>query len=269
MSFTVNKLDLKDFEMQYVRFGRGEKTLVILPGLSIQSVVFAAALIEKQYEIFSREFTVYLFDRRDNLPESYCVYDMAEDTAKAMKELGLDKTCLFGTSQGAMMALVIAANHSELVSRLVIGSAICKADDSIDIIEEWIEFAQKGKTEELCLSFGENVYPKDFFSQNRQAFISMAKTVTQDNLKRFLILAKGTRHFDASECLNKIQCPVLFISDTDDKVFGNNAGSDIFKKLKNNESAQLYMYSGYGHAVYDMAPDYTYRLYDFFTENIN
>ncbi|HAQ62906.1 MAG TPA: alpha/beta hydrolase, partial [Ruminococcaceae bacterium] len=83
MSCETGRASNEKFEMQYIKFGQGKKTLVILPGLSVQSVIPAAAAIEKQYEIFKNDFTVYLFDRRQNLPEVYSVYDMADDTAEA------------------------------------------------------------------------------------------------------------------------------------------------------------------------------------------
>ncbi len=54
----------ENFSMDYIRFGSGRKTLVILPGLSVQSVIPAAADIEKQYDLFKKDYTVYLFDRR-------------------------------------------------------------------------------------------------------------------------------------------------------------------------------------------------------------
>ena len=91
-----------NFEMDYFRFGGGEKTMVILPGLSVQSVMGAARAVAEEYAVMRDDFTVYLFDRRKNLPARYSVYDMAKDTAEAMQSLGLRELCLFGASQGGM-----------------------------------------------------------------------------------------------------------------------------------------------------------------------
>lgn len=265
MSLTVETLIANDFKMQYIKFGSGDKTLVIIPGLSIKSVILAAPAIEKQYEIFSRDFTVYLFEPRENLPKEYSVNDMAEDNAMAIKKLGLTNICLFGVSYGAMVAMIIAASHSELVSKLVIGSTAYKIDEkSKNVLSEWVSLAKQGKTEELCLSFAEKIYPKDFFEQNRDVFIAMAKTVAQSDLNRFSVLAQGTTGFDALPKLKIIKCSTLAIGDTDDSVFGAKAMYDIEEQMKNNPDFKLHMYSGFGHAVYDTAPDYTQRLFDFF-----
>ena len=69
------------FTMRYFSFGRGERPLVILPGLSVQSVMGSAQAVAKEYSVMQEEFTVYLFDRREDLPSKYSVYDMAQDTA--------------------------------------------------------------------------------------------------------------------------------------------------------------------------------------------
>ena len=267
MSNYLDSISVDGAEIKYIRFGKGSKTFVILPGLSLQSVLPLAASVEKQYEIFCNDYTVYLFDRRENLPERYSVYDMAEDTAKAMKALGMSKVCLFGASQGGMMAMIIASRYPGLVSKLALGSTACKADEkSAPVIEEWVSLAKQGDAEGLCLSFGEKVYPKDFFEKYKKAFKVLARTVSSEDLKRFIILASGCDSFDASEEIKSIECPVLVTGDTDDAIFGEKALYDIENQMKNNPDFEKYLYSGFGHAVYDMAPDFTQRLYSFFSK---
>ena len=261
------KISAMDFEMQYIKFGTGKKTLVILPGLSITSVLNSAHLIEKQYQIFCNDYTVYLFDRRENLPESYTVSDMANDTASAIKKLGLSEICLFGVSQGGMIAMLIAARHPELVSKLVLGSTACCADlvDS-GAIEEWVALAKAGEIKKLCLSFGERVYSKEFFEQNKKAFAALSKFVDEEDLQRFIILASGTLGFDARSEMNNILCPVLAIGDDTDRVVGADSTQKIAEQFSGKSNFETYMYSGYGHAVYDTAGDYTQRLFAFFNK---
>lgn len=265
MSFKTGKVSVNDFEMQYLRFGEGEKTLVILPGLSVQSVITSAALIEKQYEVFKEEFTVYLFDRRENLPESYSINAMASDTAEAMTALGIENACVFGTSQGGMIAMLIAAEYPKLVSALALGSTACKMEKSrFAAVEKWIAFAKEGKREELYLSFGELLYSEELFNKYEGALRQISKTVTESDLKRFVILASALKDFDISEKVKSIKCPVLAIGDRSDALLGDRAADDIAAAMKNNQLFELYNYDGFGHAVYDVAPDYQKRLYDYF-----
>ena len=126
MSIPIETVHTDTFSMNFFRFGRGEETLVILPGLSVQSVMGVADAVAAAYQPLADVFTVYVFDRRTELPASYSVREMARDTATAFQMLGLKKVCLFGASQGGMIALVIAVEHPEQL----LGGAAAPAGDS-------------------------------------------------------------------------------------------------------------------------------------------
>ena len=89
--------------------------MVILPGLSVRSVMHAAEAIRNEYEVMEKDFTVYVFDRREDLPSCYPISEMARDTAEAIQNLGLQEICLFGASQGGMIAQEIAIGYPEMV----------------------------------------------------------------------------------------------------------------------------------------------------------
>ena len=251
--------------MNFFRFGTGEKTLVILPGLSVQSVMGAAEAIAAAYQSLAERYTIYVFDRRSDLPEAYSVHDMARDTAEAFESLGLRKVCLFGASQGGMIALVLAIEHPELVGRMVLGS--CSAhvqEEQFRAIEEWIRLAKEKDSTGLYLSFGREIYPPAVFEQYRDTLIAAAGTVTDADLERFIILAEGTKGFNVVPELDRIQCPVLAIGVFEDSVLDSDATMEIAEKLDEHPDFRLFLYTGYGHAAFDTAPDYRQRILDFF-----
>ena len=49
----------------------------------------------------------------------------------------------------------------------------------------------------------------------------------------------------------------------DDRVLGAEASRRIAEKLEGHPGFIFHMYDGYGHAAYDMAPDYKQRILDF------
>ena len=67
MSICIEKAEVNGFSMNYFRFGNGKRIMVILPGLSIGSVMHSAQLIADAYRIFAEEYTVYVFDRRNEV----------------------------------------------------------------------------------------------------------------------------------------------------------------------------------------------------------
>ena len=264
-----NTVHTHDFRMDYFRFGTGEKTMVILPGLSVQSVMNSAEAVAEEYKIFAEDYTVYVFDRRGDLPETYAVREMAEDTAEAFRILGLRSVDLFGASQGGMIALVMAQDHPDLAGNLVLGSSACRVTDrQFGTIAEWIAFAERGDARGLYLSFGEKLYPKAVFEQYREILAGLVGTVTENELRNFVILARGMEDFDVSDQMDRIQCPVLALEADDDRVLGAEAGALINKRMKERPDFSYHVYSGFGHAAFDTAaPEYQERIFRFFAQH--
>ena len=261
----IKTLQTAHFCMDYFCFGQGEKVMVILPGLSVQSVCATAAAVANAYRLFCKEFTVYVFDRRSDLPPHYTVADMAEDTAAAFSALGLRDIYLFGASQGGMMALTIACRYPKLIKKLAVGSTCIATGDTGDTaIERWAQLARQGDVEALYLDFGKCVYPPETFEKLR-SFLSVAcKEVSTEELARFVTLAEGTRAYSVIPILPRLSCPVLALTAADDAVLGAAAGEQLIRALQDKPDFECHTYTGFGHAAYDTAPDYKQRLFDFF-----
>ena len=249
--------------MNYLKFGTGDKTLVMLPGLSVKSVLLMGDAVKNAFRAYDKDFTIYLIDRREDVPPVYTVADMARDTAEKMKELGLKDVCLFGASQGGMMAMLITAWYPELVHKLVLGSTAAKISDlGNSVIGGWVSLAEKRDGEALYLDFLKKVYPAYLFDQFKDIFIATGKSVTEEEFSRFIIIAKGAVDFDAKSELDKIKCPVLVVGSEDDAVLGSAASYDIARRL----GCRIHMYKDYGHDCYDTAPDFRDRMFKFFDE---
>ncbi len=265
MGIPVETVHTDTFAMDFFRFGHGDRPLVILPGLSVQSVMGAADAIAEAYRSLEDSFTIYVFDRRRELPPSYPVRDMARDTAAAFRTLGLKDVCVFGASQGGMIALVIAVEHPELIRKMALGSASAHVrEPQYRVLERWAALARQKDPVGLYLAFGREIYPPEVFAQYRETLISAAQTVTDSDLERFVILAEGTKGFNVVDELDRIRCPVLAVGVYEDGVLDSDATMEIAEKLDHRADFRLYMYVGFGHAAFDTAPDYRERLRKFF-----
>ena len=269
MENRIEKITTDGFCMKYFKFGGGPRTLVILPGLSVQSVLLSAAAVEAEYAIFKDDFTVCLFDRREDIPKNYSVYDMAIDTARAVKAAGLHDIYLSGASQGGMMAMYIAICFPDLVKKLAVCStALSVTGERGKAISEWIDFAKRGDAGGLYTDFAKKVYPRSVFEKYGKALKIAAGAVTPQELDRFVILAEGTKNFDITDRTGEIRCPVLAAGSEDDEVLGAGAIREIIEKLSDKAGSESIVYNGYGHAAYDTAPDFRERLYSFFIEDL-
>ena len=238
MGVQIKKVITEDFSMKYCTFGNGPKPLIMVPGLSLISTMIFADATEAAYKELLDEFTIYLMDRREDMPEVYTIYDMARDTVAAVKELGIENAYFFGTSQGGMIIQVIAIEHPELVKKMVIGSSVPSVKD---------------------LS-AEEVYSEETFRRFKKAISAMDKMVTQEDLRRFIVLSKGIKGFDVTSQLEKITCPVLMIGSKKDRVFDWNS----MQQTAGLQGWESYFYEEYSHCVYDEAPDFKARLKEFF-----
>ena len=74
-------------EMYYAAFGSGSRTMAVLPGLSDgrATVNGKAWILSLPYRKYLRDYTVYLFSRKNVMPEGYTIRDMANDQVLAMK----------------------------------------------------------------------------------------------------------------------------------------------------------------------------------------
>ena len=258
----IKTVKTKKSEIEYFTFGKGSRIMVILPGVSVQSIMQSASFVASAYSCFSKSHTVYLFDRAKNLEKDCTVGDMAEDTVEAMKELGICDADLFGTSQGGMMAMYIAANYPELVHKLALGSTAARLNSECrKILRNWVKLAEAGNIVMLNRDITEKVFSPSFVEEYRDFFKFKEGIGTADEMKRFSCMVSGTENFDIYDRLDDIKCPVFVIGADEDRVVSGEASKEIAEKL----GCELYIYKGYGHAVYDEANDYKNRLMNFFS----
>ena len=254
------KLHIGKVSFDYIQFGSGKKTLLMIQGLNTNRIKGAALSLAYMYRIFAKEYTVYLFDRRDEVYEGITVKDMAMDIAAAMDELGLKNADVFGVSQGGMIAQYLAMERPDLVHKLVLAVTASRNNDTMEnVVQNWIDLTEQGDFKTLVRDMAEKMYSEEYV--RRYQFFMPLLTVVQKpkDVDRFLILAKSCLTCDMYNELEKIQCPVFVIGGKQDKVVIGEASEEIAKKL----GCEIYMYEKLGHAAYEEACDFNQRVFDF------
>ena len=245
----VQVIQHQEMTMRYICFGDpAGQPFVIIPGVAVRSVMESAGMIEKQYRRFAERFHVYVFDRREDLPEPYGISRMAEDTARAMEALSIRDAALYGVSQGGMIAQLIAARYPALVRRLALCStAPVITEKAAAVLAEWRRLAAEKKTPELMLSFAENVYSPTYAERYRAAFLTFAELVTDEDLQRFLRMVNGMEQLDLREEIAGIGCPVLVIGAGKDRIFDVASAEEIARIT----GGEVCIYPDAAHGVYD------------------
>lgn len=262
MFYNAKELSLKigDTKMDYARFGKGEKALLMIPGLNLRGVKGAAASLAIMYRMFAKEYTVYIFDRKADIPEGYTVEDIAEDTAFAMKELGITSADVFGVSQGGMIAQYLAVNHPELVNKLVLGVTLSRQNETVkSVIDGWVKLSENGEYKTLVEDMLKRMYSKEYLRKYSWLLPIMSKLSKPKDFGRFIILAKACLTCDIYDRLENIKCPVLVLGAMEDEIVTAKASEEIAEKL----NCELYMYPDLGHSAYEEAKDFNSRIYTF------
>lgn len=249
--------------MYYVSFGSGPKTLVVLPGLSdgLSTVRGKALLLSPPYKKFLGNYTVYMFSRKNRMPEGYTIRGMAEDQTLAMKTLGISRACVMGVSQGGMIAQYLAVIHPEAVEKLVLVVTAPYANDTVkDAVSTWIRMAEAGDHVSLMADTAERMYSAAYLDKHRKLFPLLARFTKPESYERFLKNANAILSFDVREELSGITAPTLIIAGDDDHTVGNDAPSELKQLIGNSE---LCVYKGLGHGLFEEARDFYGKVYDF------
>ena len=257
----IKSVQIPGGEMRYLEFGRGERRLVILPGLSLRSVLLSAPAIASGYALFREDYTVTLFDRRTVVEDGYRIDDMVGDTAEAMCALGIGAADMIGVSQGGMIAMLLAARKPELVHKLVLCSTAADVNPCLrERLDQWRDLADAGDVRALNRALYQAIFSPAYYEKYRDAFRLLEGEGSAEEMAQFRILVRSFEGFDAKPELGMIRCPVYVIGAADDGVLTADASREIADRCSN---AELYIYEGYGHAVYDEAPDYRTRMLEF------
>ena len=249
--------------MRYVAFGRGSRRLVILPGLSdgLATVRGKALLLAPPYQRFLDRFTVYVFSRRDRLPQGHGIRQMAADQAAALDALGIRRMSVMGVSQGGIIAQYLAIDRPDLVERLVLAVTAPRANElASDCVRRWMDMARAGDHKALMVDTAERSYSPTYLRKYRAAYPVLGLVGRPRSYDRFLANAEAILGFDATRELGGIACPTLVIAGEDDKIVGVEASQQLHELIARSE---LHVYEGLGHAAYEEAPDFNDRVFRF------
>lgn len=260
---TNGTVSIGNTEMNYVSFGSGSKKLILLPGLSdgLTTVKGKALLLATPYRLFFKEYTVFMFSRRNELPDNYSIKDMADDQAEAMQKLGIEKASVVGVSEGGMIAQYLAIDHANLVDKLVLVVSAPSTNAIVHaVVSSWIESAEQKNHKKLMIDTAEKSYSEAYLKKYRRIYPIIGWIGKPKDYHRFLVNAKAILTFDCFEELSEIHCPTLIIGGGKDQIVGVGASYQMHEKVSGSE---IYIYEELGHAAYEEAHDFNKRVFDF------
>jgi Predicted hydrolases or acyltransferases (alpha/beta hydrolase superfamily) len=261
MRIIESSIKIENTEIDYISFGKGENTLLLIPGLGLKDVKGSGFAIAYMYRDFAKAYKVYCIDRKRVIPDNYSVEAIAQDIAFAMRSLHIEGACVLGISQGGMIGQYLAINYPTLVKKLVIAVSLSRNNEIvINCVNNWIQMAENNNFKELSIDILTKMYSDSYILKYKWLFPILSRVSKPKDSGRFISLAKAALSCDTYDRLNEIECPVFVIGGAKDKVVTGNASLEIANRL----GCEIYMYENLGHSAYDEAKDFNARVLNFF-----
>ena len=255
-----DKVNIGEMSLDYISFGKGNKNLIIIQGLSVRDVKGTGVSIALMYKMFAKDYRVYMFDRRPVINSPITVWNIAEDIYKAMNELKIERADLFGVSQGGMISMAMALSYPQSINKMVLGVTASRPNETIrKVVGSWVKCAENKDYVTINRETFTLMYTDKYLKKYKILMPIIVKLIKPKDFKRFEMLASSILNFDCYDRLTEIKCPVLVLGGALDKITTGKASIEIAEKM----GCELFIYDEYGHAAYEEAKDYTNRVYDF------
>jgi pimeloyl-ACP methyl ester carboxylesterase len=145
--------------LPYNRFGNGPRPLVIFQGL-VSAHKPQSRLASWTYNGLGKDYTVYNVVRKPGLPKGSTLRDMADDYAEMIGHEFGEPVDVIGVSTGGSVAQHFAADHPELLRRLVIHSSahtICERGREVQMVAA--RLAEEGKWRQAWSEIARFMFP--------------------------------------------------------------------------------------------------------------
>ena len=256
------RLKLDGVKTDYICFGSGEENLILLPGVgdAFKTAEGTALPMSVLYRKF-KDYRVYLFSRRNDLPMGFTTEDMAADLAKAMDALEIEKAHVVGVSQGGMITQCLALDHPEKVDRLVLAVTCARPHKILeDIIGQWLTMAEAGDYENIMLDTAYRSYTGDYLEKNLRIYRMIAKVTKPKDFTRFRILCEACLTHDVYDRLREIEAPTYVMGGGRDLIVGPEAAEELAAAIPKSD---LCVYRELSHGAYEQAKDFNDRILRF------
>lgn len=262
MDYVIEKFESNECRMRYIRFGNGNKNLIVIPGLNVKSIISMAEIIVSGNRIFSDSgYTVFVFDRKENATYPYSIEHMAKDSLEVIKALGLKNLYLYGHSQGGMIAQSMVLQAPSLFNKAVFSSTVSHLNrNSIKVFTDWIGFAQNHDVFGLYDNFEKTIFSEAFAEIAHKAMVEEAKAVTDEELSRFIPNTENMFEFDVTEQLSNISTETFVVGSKADRVFDYELIKELAEKLPYGKS---FFFENVGHSPAFETSEYNQRIVEF------
>jgi pimeloyl-ACP methyl ester carboxylesterase len=198
----------------------------------------------------SQQYSVYLTSRKQNLPKGYTAQNMSEDFAEMIcRDIGRP-VHIMSMSSGGSSAMHLAADHPDLVDRLVLAMTAFRLNPyGKQVAGIWRDLALAGDWPALYQRMGVDVAEgstPEWLTRLMMRLFGRMLLGRPKNGSDFAIVLDSDINLDVAEKLPSIRRPTLLIGGEKDPFYGED---NIRETAHLIPGAELCLLENGGHAV--------------------
>lgn len=198
----------------------------------------------------TQHYTIYLMSRRPNMPKGYTAQDMSNDFAEMIRRDIGTPVHIMGMSSGGSSAMHFAADHADLVDRLVLamtgyqlnenGKRVATIWRDLALAEDWPALYQR-----MGVDVAEGRTP-EWVTRLMMRLFGKMLLGTPKSGSDFAIVLDSDINLDVVDKLPLIRKPTLVIGGENDPFYGADNMRETARLIPN---AELCLLKNGGHAV--------------------
>ena len=231
--------------LPYNRFGRGPRPLVIFQGLMFENKP-QSGLALGMYNFLRQDYTAYSVLRKPGLPPGYTLGDMAGDYATMIRDEFGGPVDMIGISTGGSIVQHFAADHPELLRRLVIHSSAYTLSEPAKAAQMEVgRLASQRRWREAWATLLGFVLPPGPLSRLETGLASLLLSLHPPKDPSDLVITiEAEDRFNFKDRLAEITAPTLLVAGDRDPFYSEALFRETVAGIPN---AKLILYPGMGH----------------------
>lgn len=257
-----------EVELYWDLEGEGDEVVAFLNG-----VAMSVGSWQPQRDFFAGRYRCLFHDTRGQLlsakpPGDYSLRMHADDLARLLDHLGIDRVHFVGTSYGSEIGMIFALAHPDRVRSLAVIAGVSEVGAlTRAATDSWAEAARHDPTAFFrCMLPW--VYSSAYLESHRELLAEREEAIRHlppEFFEAFGRLVRAFTELDVTDELHRIACPTLVVSAELDLVKPPRYGELIHERIPDSE---LVVVPGAGHAVVVEQPDAVNRIVADFLDRV-
>jgi pimeloyl-ACP methyl ester carboxylesterase len=238
--------------LPYNRVGNGHRTLVIFQGLIFfENKPLPARMIwlyNMYYQYLEQDYITYLVLPKSGLPDGYSMQNMADDYATMIRDEFGGPVDVIGVSTGGSIAQHFAADHPDLVRKLVIHSSAYTLSDSTRRIQ--MQAGHLARQRQWRAAYAAMFSPVNAAKPTARIGMLLMESLlagmfgAPKDASDFVVTIEAEDKHNFKARLGQITAPTLVVAGADDPFYPEALFRETAEGIPN---ARLILYKGMGH----------------------